>query len=197
MGLEKQGSKPTGLTGMIIGRMMNIFHTGLYRKYFKDRLPGDGAVILDIGCGGGEFLYWLANLNSTYRLWGVDHSEEMIRLARKVNKRFIREGRMEIIQGLAGDLKLKESEFDLITAFETVQFWPDTGKSFSDIRRMIKDGGCFIIINLYPSEGTKWWEIAKLKNEKEYIDRLNKAGFSRVSTDLSFRKGWIIVTATA
>jgi len=56
MVLEKQGSKPTGLIGKIIGRLMNNFHTSLYVEYFKNNLPKDDSKILDIGCGGGEFL---------------------------------------------------------------------------------------------------------------------------------------------
>jgi len=59
MGLENQGAKPTGLIGKIVGRLMNKFHTSLYIDYFKSNLPADNSRILDIGCGGGQFLKYL------------------------------------------------------------------------------------------------------------------------------------------
>ncbi len=74
MGLEKQGSKPSGLIGKIIGRLMNKFHTSLYVDYFNNNLPKDNSKILDIGCGGGEFLSFLYNSNESYKLYGLDHS---------------------------------------------------------------------------------------------------------------------------
>jgi ubiquinone/menaquinone biosynthesis C-methylase UbiE len=195
MGLEKQGAKPTGLIGKIIGRLMNKFHTSLYTDYFKNNLPKENSSILDIGCGGGEFLKFLYDSNDSYLLYGLDHSPEMIELSSKINKRAIEKNRLKLLQGSVTDIQLDNSQLDLITAFETVQFWPDTDKSFSEIARLLKTGGQFLIINRYPSEGTKWWKIAKIKSDKEYISKLENAGFSKISVDFEFKNGWIIVNA--
>ena len=195
MGLDKQGAKPTGLIGKIIGRLMNKFHTPLYIGYFKNNLPKENSSILDIGCGGGEFLKFLYDSDDSYLLYGLDHSPEMIEISSKINKRAIEKKRLKLLQGSVTDIKLDNSQLDLITAFETVQFWPDTDKSFLEINRLLKTGGQFLIINRYPSEGTKWWEIAKIKSDKEYISKLEKAGFSKISVDFEFKNGWIIVNA--
>ena len=195
MGLDKQGAKPTGLIGKIIGRLMNKFHTPLYIGYFKNNLPKENSSILDIGCGGGEFLKFLYDSDDSYLLYGLDHSPEMIEISSKINKRAIEKKRLKLLQGSVTDIKLDNSQLDLITAFETVQFWPDTDKSFLEINRLLKTGGQFLIINRYPSEGTKWWEIAKIKSDKEYISKLEKAGFSKISVDFEFKKGWIIINA--
>ncbi len=40
MRLEKQGSKPTGLIGILIGRLMNKFQTTVYVDYIKNKLTG-------------------------------------------------------------------------------------------------------------------------------------------------------------
>jgi ubiquinone/menaquinone biosynthesis C-methylase UbiE len=195
MGLDKQGAKPTGLIGEIIGRLMNKFHTSLYIDYFKDNLPKENSSILDIGCGGGEFLKFLYDSNDSYLLYGLDHSPEMIELSSKINKRVIEKKRLKLMQGSVTNIKLDNSQLDLITAFETVQFWPDTDKSFLEINRLLKIGGQFLIINRYPSEGTKWWAIANIKSDKEYISKLENAGFSKITVDLEFKNGWIIVNA--
>ena len=81
MGLENQGAKPTGITGKLIGRLMNKFHTSLYTDYFNAKdLPGNFR-ILDIGCGGGKFLNYLSKRSDGFKLWGLDHSKEMIDLS--------------------------------------------------------------------------------------------------------------------
>ncbi|MBN1144522.1 MAG: class I SAM-dependent methyltransferase [Bacteroidales bacterium] len=196
MGLEKQGAKPSGLIGKIVGRLMNRFHTSLYVDYFKNTLPKDNSKILDIGCGGGEFLRFLYDSNESYILYGLDHSPEMIELSAKINKRAIEQNRLKLLQSSPTDISLENSYLDLVTAFETVQFWTDIEKSFLEIYRLLKAGGQFLIINRYPPEGSKWWKIAKIKNDKDYIHKLVNAGFSEISVDLEFKYGWIIVKAT-
>ncbi|MFO7658515.1 MAG: class I SAM-dependent methyltransferase [Bacteroidales bacterium] len=196
MGLEKQGAKPSGLIGKIVGRLMNKFHTSLYVDYFKDNLPKENSSILDIGCGGGEFLKFLYDSNNSYLLYGLDHSPEMIELSSKINKRAIEQNRLKLLQGSVTNISLKNSNLDLVTAFETVQFWPDTDKSFLEIYRLLKVGGHFLIINRYPPEGSKWWKIAKIKSEKDYIHKLEIAGFEKITVDFRFKNEWIIVNAS-
>lgn len=195
MGLIDQGAKPTGSIGRFIGKMMNQFHTKTYIKYFQDKFPADQAQILDIGCGGGKFLKFLSQSNPSYKLIGIDHSSEMVRLSKKVNRKAIERNRMKIIQASVENLSFDKESFDLITAFETIQFWQDHIKSFSEIRDLLKENASFLIVNLYPKEGSKWFDHVKIKSDKEYIDTLQKAGFKEVSIDLDFKKGWIIVEA--
>ena len=196
MGLDKQGAKPSGLIGKIVGRLMNKFHTSLYIDYFKDNLPKENSSILDIGCGGGEFLKFLYDSNNSYLLYGLDHSPEMIELSSKINKRAIEKNRLKLMQGSVTNISLGNSNLDLVTAFETVQFWPDTDKSFLEFYRLLKVGGQFLIINRYPPEGSKWWKIAKIKSDKDYINKLEIAGFEKITVDFKFKNGWIIVNAS-
>lgn len=192
MGLDKQGAKPTGLTGRIIGRLMNKLQTSLYIDYLKDNLPTDHSTLLDVGCGGGEFLNFLSKANESYLLYGLDHSPEMIELSKKINQSAIQKKRLTLMLGSVTNIMLEDACLDMVTAFETVQFWPDTGKSFSEIHRLLKPGGQLLIMNRYPAEGTKWWKMAKIKNDKEYIALLKNAGFVEISTDQEYKKGWIV-----
>jgi len=196
MGLNKQGFKPTGCIGKIIGKLMNNLHTALYVKYIENNLPKDNAIIIDIGCGGGKFIKYLSLANDSYKLFGFDHSPEMIELSKKVNKQAINKKQVSIIQASVSEIPLENNNIDLATAFETVQFWTDIDKSFLEIAELLKNRGSFLIINRYPQAGSKWWEMAKIKNDKEYIAKLKNAGFSEVVIDLNFKKGWIIVKAT-
>ncbi len=119
----------------------------------------------------------------------------MVVLSKKVNRQAILKKQVTIIQGSVTAIPVKNN-IDLATAFETVQFWTDIDESFSEIVRLLKRGGSFLIINRYPSDGSKWWRIAKIKSDREYITKLEKAGFSEITVDFDFKKGWIVVKAT-
>ncbi len=195
MGIEKQGAKPYGLAGKMVGWIMNKAHTPLYRKYFRKQLPEPGSVCFDIGCGGGAFLRFLDKQEKGYQLYGLDHSPEMVELCEKTNTQVINDGRLKVYISGVDPIPASSDSVDMITAFETVQFWPDTGSAFLEIYRILKPCGKFMIINHFPKEGSKWWKLAKLKSERDYRDHLNSAGFYKVDIDLKFKKGWIIVKA--
>jgi ubiquinone/menaquinone biosynthesis C-methylase UbiE len=44
-----------------------------------------GAFILDVGCGGGIAIREMAQKASNGKVFGIDYSEGMVRLARKTN----------------------------------------------------------------------------------------------------------------
>ncbi len=193
MGLENQGAKPNGKIGRVIGQMMNQFHTSLYISYFNTKKRLNNARILDIGCGGGKFLNYLAKQNEGYLLWGLDHSQEMISLSEKLNKTEIENGKLTLLCSPVSKIDIKGNSLDLVTAFETIQFWPDIDMALSEIYRVLNNGGEFLIINRYPKEGTRWWHKANLKSNNDYKIVLERAGFVNTSTDFGFKKGWIIV----
>lgn len=198
MGIEGQGSKPTGRIGRLIGMLMNGIHTNIYISYFDNKLPPNDSVILDIGCGGGRFIKYLSGKNCTYKLIGIDHSPEMVELSQKVtkNRPGAQRSQATILCASVMEMPIESDSVDLVTAFETVQFWPDISMSFSKIMRVLKRSGTFLIINRYPQEGSPWWERAQIKDDREYIEKLKSAGFHRVAVYLDYRKGWIVVTAT-
>ena len=117
----------------------------------------------------------------------------MIDLTSQLNKEAIKQDRLKLLVGSVSEIEIGDNTLDLVTAFETVQFWPDIDNVFSDILRILDKGGEFLIINRYPKEGTKWWKLANLKSEKDYKDKFEYAGFKNISIDLNYKKGWIIV----
>ena len=197
MGIERQGSKPTGRIGRLIGILMNGIHTSIYISYFDNKLPPNNSVIMDIGCGGGRFIKYLSDKNRDYQLIGIDHSPEMVELSKKVtkNRPGVQKSNATILCASVMEMPIESDSVDLVTAFETVQFWPDISKSFSEIMRVLKRGGAFLIINRYPQEGSPWWDRAQIKNDREYIEKLERTGFAQVVINLDYRKGWIAVKA--
>ena len=52
---------------------------------------------------------------------------------------------MEVLEGNVQSLPFEDNTFDIVTAFETVYFWPDIEKCFGEVKRVLKPGGTFLI----------------------------------------------------
>lgn len=143
MGFFSNMRKPEGKLGNIQLKSMNKEHTpvSLWGLKHLDISPDD--VVLDIGCGGGMNINRMAQ--SAKKVYGVDYSIESVNLSKEVNADLIREGRVEVYEGNVMDLPFEDNTFDIVTAFETVYFWPDIEKSFGEVKRVLKPGGMFLI----------------------------------------------------
>lgn len=75
-------------------------------------------VLLDVGCGGGVFLR--RALESGCRAVGVDHSRDMVRLARKTTA-----GRARIVRGSAEHLPFGDGEFSAVSCVVAFFFFSD------------------------------------------------------------------------
>lgn len=193
--IQSQGGNPTGFIGYLIGKLMNLFHINDYELALSKLPVANNPVCLDIGCGGGKFVKLLASQIKNGKIYGLDHSEQMVKLSRNVNKSFIQNGLVEIAQGNVSDLPFSDSQFDLITAFETIHFWPDLDANLRKIHKKLKPFGKFMIVNRLPREGTKWFNFVQIKNAEEYKNKLESAGFTELSVDIEAKKGWIMVVA--
>lgn len=143
MGFFDNMRKPVGKLGNLQLKSMNKEHTpvSLWGLKHLDISPDD--VILDIGCGGGMNINRMAS--EAKKVYGVDYSIESVNLSREVNEDLIKRGKVEIYEGNVMDLPFEDNSFDIVTAFETVYFWPDIEESFGEVKRVLKPGGMFLI----------------------------------------------------
>lgn len=108
---------------------------------------------------------------------------------------------MQVTHANVLNLPFSADTFDLATAFETVYFWPGPLESFKEVYRILKKGGCFLIVN--ESDGTnkaddKWLKI--IDNMKIYTVEqleffLTEAGFSEITIDHKNKKHHICILA--
>ena len=135
--------KPEGKLGNIQLKSMNKEHTPVSLWGLKHLNISPDDIVLDIGCGGGMNINRMAQ--TAKKVYGVDYSIESVNLSKEVNEDLIREGRVEVHEGDVMDLPFDDDTFDIVTAFETVYFWPDIIKSFGEVKRVLKPGGMFLI----------------------------------------------------
>ena len=205
MGLFKkyvsQTRKPEGRLGKMMLKGMNSGHAKMadwglahLRTIAPERL-------VDIGCGGGRNVGELLKKYPSAKGAAVDYSELSVEKASEYNHDMIVAGRLEVRQGDVSALNLPDNTYDLATAFETIYFWPGLEKCFSEVARILKVGGYFMIVN--ESDGTdstslrfeKIIDGMKCYTVEQISDALKAAGFSRVKTDHHKSKPWITVIA--
>ena len=200
MSIFENTRKPEGIGGKIMVSAMNIGHKALADWGFRFlEIPDDGKV-LDCGCGGGANIERMLREHLKMVVKGIDYSEISVEKSRKVNQKEINNGRCEILQASVMELPFENEQFDLVTAFETVYFWPDLMKSFQEVYRVTRPNGKFFICN--ESNGDtdkddKWTEKIPdmtIYRDSQLKDVLEQAGFSKVDIQKN-SKGWIAVIA--
>lgn len=158
--------KPQGL----IGKWVMVFMNGHGHKYLAEwAFPflniKDGDSILDVGCGGGGNVSRLLAMYPHSMVKGVDYSQTSVDMSKKMNIVEIAKGRCEICIGNVINLPYDDGSFDIVTAFETVYYWPQIEVSFKQVLRVIKENGRFAIINGADAEGGMVWD--------KYIDDMH------------------------
>jgi len=90
--------------------------------------PNDA--LLDVGCGGGVFLRQV--LESGCDGVGVDHSRDMVQLARRVTG-----GRAPIVQASADHLPFEQGAFTAVSSIVAFFFFPDPGAALREFHRVV------------------------------------------------------------
>ena len=116
-----------------------------------------------------------------------------------VMRKLCRETGCDVLRASVAELPFESEQFDLVTAFETVYFWPDLPQCFREVYRVLKPGGTILICN--ESNGDtdrdeKWTEIIggmTIHKDTELKAYLEQAGFHDVQ--IHKKKSWLCVTA--
>ncbi len=191
--------KPIGLGGKMMVSMMNFGHRALADWGFRFLQAAGDATVLDCGCGGGANIRRLLEQCPRGRVFGVDYAEVSVAASQKANRAAIEAGRCAISQAVVTDLPFESAAFDLVTAFETVYFWPEPLQCFGEVLRVLKPGGSLLVCNECggTDKGKKWEKKIDgmtVYGEGELAALLKEAGFQNIRTYQN-KKGWICVTA--
>lgn len=188
--------RPEGFGGKLMVSMMNLGHAALAEWGLQHLAVPEGAAVLDCGCGGGANIKKLLEKAAQGSVKGIDYSEVSVEKSRSLNALAISAGRCEIMQANVAQLPFEDNSFDLVTAFETVYFWPELPACFREVGRVLRPGGTFFICNEC-DEDNKWTDIVsgmKIYTADELTQVLTKAGFTDIVMHKN-DKGWLCATA--
>ena len=191
--------KPVGLGGKIMVAMMNLGHSPVARWGLRFLELTPDAKVLDCGCGGANIKRLLKKCSQGV-VRGIDYSSVSVEKSKKVNEAAVTEGRCDVLCASVAELPFESEQFDAVTAFETVYFWPDLPQCFREVLRVLKSGGTFLICN--ESNGDtdkdeKWTDIIggmTIYKDAELKAYLEQAGFHDVRIHKN-KAGWLCVTA--
>lgn len=176
---------PQGELGEKLLDWMTINHESLSRWGISHLDIEKDDLILDIGCGSGVNVERF--LEFSEKVYGIDYSKLAVEKSIRLNQKAIDEGRCEIIQSSVSNLPFEDNSFDILTAFETVYFWPDIVDDLKEARRVLKDDGILLICNeaVPKPDDERQRELVELLgmniySEDQFYEYLREAGFSEV-----------------
>lgn len=199
--LTKNARKPKGFWGKMMINKMNHGHTPLTKWGFEKIKIDKNAVILDIGCGGGNAVAILSDEAANGVVHGIDYSPLSVKSSIKLNKKKIKKGKVIIKEGSVSSLPYDNNSFDLVTAIETIYFWENPEEDLKEVYRVLKENGDFLVIceMVKNPDGTgNHTEIAEFLKLNYFttgdlITLFSNASFRNIQAFYNEEKGWIAI----
>lgn len=176
-----QCARPEGALGRVMLSFMNYTHAPLTNWGLKLVDVQDGWTMLDVGCGGGFTIRRLLKRSKDAQVYGIDISEESVAKAKKVNAEVL-DKQVFVTLGSAEKLPYEDGKFNLVTAVETVYFWPNLPNCLQEVRRVLKSGGKFAILVEVVDSDSKWTNVVEgmtAYSPEDLKKLLDEAGFTQ------------------
>jgi ubiquinone/menaquinone biosynthesis C-methylase UbiE len=203
LGLMDQYKQPKGRQGRLVAALMNREHKALTFWGLTHVNIGSDYIILDVGCGGGKTVNRLAQRTIQGKVFGIDYSPDMVKYAKEVNKKFLAQKRVEIVEASVEKMVFPDNFFDLVTAVETYYFWSSLPDAFQEIKRVLKPEGKLLMVNEMVKDGV--FEVKHVKLvEKTHVhlvsldeirNVLQSVGFVDVTVFTKRKSPWNAVLA--
>jgi len=143
--------------------------------------------VLDVGCGTGQTAAYLAE-RFHCQVTAIDKHPIMVEKAKERLKN--NNLPIQLIEGDAENLRFADNSFDLVIA-ESVIAFTHISKTLDELARVLKNTGNMIIIEMTaeqnPPEALQkeirsLYGISEVLTEKEWISKLQQAGFTKIET---------------
>lgn len=196
--------KPEGELGDKLLERMNRSHENLAQWVCSQLNIEKNDYILDIGCGGGVNVKRFAEIISDDgKVVGLDYSDVSVEKTTKLNEEFIKEGKVEVVEGSVSEMPFDDGTFDMVTGFETIYFWPNFIEDLKEVNRVLKKDGVLCFGNEARHEDgemDKYDDLIDLLDMKIYTDEvleksLESAGFKEIELNKNPDNSWICIKA--
>ena len=168
---------PNGIGGKITTKIMNIMNQKQYKAVLDNLNFENNDVLLDIGFGNGYLINKLLKKNNNIKIFGIDISKDMVNIVSKIFKKHIDNNCLTLLlENLNNKTTFKNEMFNKIYTVNTIYFWDDLQKCFSEIKRILKPNGIFInaIYTKKQLDKTKFSKKGFNKYTKEEIIKITE-----------------------
>jgi arsenite methyltransferase len=137
--LARQLSRPTGLLGALVRRMMNRGNANM-NAFALDQLDlASTDRVLEVGFGGGLTLPTL--FERAAFVAGIDRSHDVVLRAKAHFAKAVAAGRADFREGQVESLPFAPATFDKVCTVNTVYFWTSLDAGFAELHRVLSPGG--------------------------------------------------------
>lgn len=148
--------------------------------------------LLEVGCGMGAGLNFLSRIIDAHSMVGLDLSVKAIERA---NASMSRGATLRFVEGDAEKLPFDCDSVDVIVSIESSHTYPDLGKFFAEVTRVLRAGGFLSHVDLFTKQ--RYQQLAVLKqaqpklkwiHERDVSDQVRAAITRRMAPGSHFRK---------
>lgn len=173
--LVRQAGRPRGIPGQLVGWFFAHRGSNVRRNRWAvsllDIQPTDR--VLEIGFGPGIAIGELARRAA--EVYGVDHSDVMVRQARRRN----RAPHVHLIQASVDQLPDFGAPLDAVLAVNTVGFWAEPVERLRQVRQRLKPGGRIALVSQPRVTRDTTDRVAE-----KLTELLTRAGFGESKTEI-------------
>jgi ubiquinone/menaquinone biosynthesis C-methylase UbiE len=141
--IAQQLRKPSGSFAPNIARKMDQVNEPLFDLTLETMQLTDHESLLEIGFGSGKFFPKIFSKANQLQVTGIDHSQEMVEMAKRDNQSLIDSGQLILDRGSSDHLPFPDHIFDKVFCNMVVYFWDQSGGHLNEIRRVLNQGGRF------------------------------------------------------
>lgn len=134
-------------------------------------------VVLEIGCAAGAGIQQAAEVAALGKVCGIEPSEALLAAAQARNTDAIRDGYVELQQGLASRLPWPDATFTKALAVNSPRDWPQPVPTLGEIRRVMRSDGRLALV-VQPPRRTARNSVRDLG--ELWAHRVDEAGFHDV-----------------
>ncbi|MEV1244526.1 class I SAM-dependent methyltransferase [Nonomuraea sp. NPDC050022] len=181
--LVGQAHRPRGIVGWANGWMFAHRPSNRQRNIWAVRLldvqPTDR--VLEIGFGPGIAIAEFAARATQGHVFGVDHSQAMVRRATRHNAAAVRARRVHLTCASVERLPGFGGPLDAILAVNSLGFWPDPVARLRELRGLLRPGGRIALVSQPRCPGAT--RDTTVRAAQELQDLLTQAGFTQLRVE--------------
>jgi ubiquinone/menaquinone biosynthesis C-methylase UbiE len=145
--IARQFGNPSGFLGNIAGFIMAKRSSNIERNEWAISLlniqPSDH--VLEIGFGPGVAIQKMSDLVTDGIIYGIDHSELMVKKASDRNKEAVLSGKVKLTAASVSELPAFDQPIDKVIDVNSFQFWEDPVHSLKEIKKNMNSNGIIAI----------------------------------------------------
>ena len=155
----------------------------------------EGEVVLDLGSGGGiDVLFASRLVGDTGKVYGLDMTDEMLKLAQE-NKTRMGATNVEFLKGYIEDIPLSNESVDAVISNCVINLSEDKEKALAEAYRVTKQGGRLRVADLIAlkeldhaiRKSTEMWSscLAGTITKEEYESLLQQCGYTNIRVEIA------------